>query len=228
MNKKKSIALIAVIALVAVALIGTTLAYFTDTDEEKNTFTIGNVSIDLIESRFHRVNAGATTAGRLSWDTEDYPMNGTAGSAPGDAHGWTGAFYTDDQIKKDAETYQKDYLAVEGANMLPGMNVMKCPYVINTGANDAYVRVRVLVPKVLDDGILASSMYTSTAISSGAVTGPVVTVKTIGEVEYNEYAFTYVDPLAPKQMTFWNVWGDIKVGEKVTAEQIQADRKSVV
>lgn len=47
--KKKIIALCLVIALAATAVIGGTLAYFTDTDEETNTFTAGGVKIDLIE-----------------------------------------------------------------------------------------------------------------------------------------------------------------------------------
>ena len=48
--KKKLIALCLVICLAAVAAIGGTLAYFTDTDEEVNTFTVGNVEIDLEEN----------------------------------------------------------------------------------------------------------------------------------------------------------------------------------
>lgn len=48
--KKKIIALCLVIALAATAVIGGTLAYFTDTTEElNNTFKVGNVDIDLDE-----------------------------------------------------------------------------------------------------------------------------------------------------------------------------------
>lgn len=48
--KKKIIALCLVIALAATAVIGGTLAYFTDTTEAKvNEFTVGNVDIDLAE-----------------------------------------------------------------------------------------------------------------------------------------------------------------------------------
>ena len=54
--KKKIIALCLVIALAATAVIGGTLAYFTDTDEETNTFTLGNVKIDLMET-FDEQNA---------------------------------------------------------------------------------------------------------------------------------------------------------------------------
>ena len=50
MSKKKIISLCLVVCLLATA-IGGTLAYFTDTDNQvQNTFTVGNVSIDLTET----------------------------------------------------------------------------------------------------------------------------------------------------------------------------------
>ena len=51
--KKKIIALCLIVALAATAVIGGTLAYFTDTDAETNTFTVGGVKIDLIETDRH-------------------------------------------------------------------------------------------------------------------------------------------------------------------------------
>ena len=47
--KKKITAIFLCVALVAIAIAGASLAYFTDTDNETNTFTVGNVSIKLIE-----------------------------------------------------------------------------------------------------------------------------------------------------------------------------------
>ena len=47
--KKKILALVLCVAMLAIALVGGTLAYFTDTDTETNVFTTGNVAIDLIE-----------------------------------------------------------------------------------------------------------------------------------------------------------------------------------
>ena len=47
--KKKIMTISLVVALAAIAIVGGTLAYFTDTDEETNTFAVGNVTIDLIE-----------------------------------------------------------------------------------------------------------------------------------------------------------------------------------
>lgn len=47
--KKRIVTLALVVALVAIAAVGT-LAYFTDTDKADNVFTTGNVKIDLIEN----------------------------------------------------------------------------------------------------------------------------------------------------------------------------------
>ena len=59
MSKKKIISLCLVVCLLATA-IGGTLAYFTDTDNQvKNTFTVGNVSIDLTET--NKINGVAVT-----------------------------------------------------------------------------------------------------------------------------------------------------------------------
>lgn len=48
--KKRIVTIALVVALVAIAAVGT-LAYFTDTDNATNTFTVGNVKIDLIEQQ---------------------------------------------------------------------------------------------------------------------------------------------------------------------------------
>ena len=47
--KKKITALFLCVALAAIAIVGASQAYFTDTDNETNTFAVGNVKIDLIE-----------------------------------------------------------------------------------------------------------------------------------------------------------------------------------
>ena len=49
--KKKITAICLCIALVAIAVVGASLAYFTDTDNETNTFAVGNVKIELIEQQ---------------------------------------------------------------------------------------------------------------------------------------------------------------------------------
>lgn len=55
--KKKIMALCLVLALSATALIGGTLAYFTDTAEAENVFTVGNVDIELTEPNWNAEEA---------------------------------------------------------------------------------------------------------------------------------------------------------------------------
>ena len=52
MNKKKILALCLIVCLLATAAVGGTLAYFTDTGAATNTFTVGNVDIDLTEPKW--------------------------------------------------------------------------------------------------------------------------------------------------------------------------------
>ena len=53
--KKKIVSLCLVICLIAIAIVGGTVAYFTDTDAKNNTFTMGKVDIALAEPSFERL-----------------------------------------------------------------------------------------------------------------------------------------------------------------------------
>ena len=105
--KKKLLAFAMVFALAAVAVVGGSLAYFTDTDAKDNTFTTGNVDIELIEN-----------FGDNNPDTPEKLLPAT-GSAQ----------------------------AVTLKN-----GVTKEVSVKNTGSEDAYVRVHIAIPNVLDNG----------------------------------------------------------------------------
>ena len=63
--KKKILALCLVVVLAVTAITGVTLAYFTDTDKATNTFTVGNVDIELDEPNWnpndtHNIMPGAS------------------------------------------------------------------------------------------------------------------------------------------------------------------------
>lgn len=103
--KKKILSLCLVVALAAIAIISGTLAYFTDTDAQVNTFTTGNVAIDLWED-----------FGDNDGLEELIPAVGSA---------------QDGTLKNGIE---------------------KEVYVKNTGSEDAYVRVHIAIPQILDDG----------------------------------------------------------------------------
>lgn len=135
--KKKIVSLCLVVALAATAVIGGTLAYFTDTDAETNTIVVGNVSAELYESKYHR---GATTGSYLHMTGQPDPLD-------------------DATIVADAATYHEDYL--KKATLMPfnlksehrvqsmfeECTVAKNAYVQNTSkTNDCFVRVRYKVP----------------------------------------------------------------------------------
>ena len=219
--KKKTILVAAIaVMLVAALVVGGTLAYFTDTKSADNTFTVGNVKIDLLESSLHRENAGyvGTPGEKLNPDNAELRSevlklgsNNTSPYKAGDT------FYTDEQIKANAEKYTCDNVKLN-----PGESYHKMPYVVNTGKNAAYIRIRVMIPADLDTAILNSSMYTTTALNNKEFTMAYDSTGTVerGGVMYNVYTFTRIDPLAAGEMTYWNVWGTIHMDTDVTNEEI--------
>jgi len=240
--KKKITAIFLCVALVAIAVVGASLEYFTDTDSAENTFTVGNVKIQLLESQYHRVNAGMGNAigqteplmGGYLW-AADVDMQGTPDNTPNygtSGEVWNGQYFSDAQIEADAATYKDGYFAEHSQNMVPGANVRKNPYVKNTGSNDAYIRIRTLIPvslfDVIDNG---PSYWTTTAMNEGQVTSKAVdtynasgaaAVKQVERdgIKYYEYDFTFVKPVKPGELTFWNVWGNIAIDKDATAEDL--------
>ena len=100
---KKVLALLLAFVMTVVCTVGATLAYLQDKDAEKNTFTVGNVKIDLIEE----------------FDEENAKLLPSTGSAQ------------DDTLQN---------------------GIKKVVSVENLGSEDAYVRVHIAIPQVLDDG----------------------------------------------------------------------------
>ena len=232
--KKKLTALCLCVALLAVAVVGASLAYFTDTKSATNTFTVGNVKIDLIESQFHR--EGNDNSGDTSIPDPTHKVVADDGMKYV-ATGHT--MFTDAEIKADAETYATDYLAVKGENMVPGRGVAKCPYVVNTGANDAYVRIRVMVPSAANndfvavkDGGVITNQWCSTSFISGEFidakgggwnNAPAIDKASVTKdgVTYDVYTFTRTEPLKAGAMTEWNVWNYIGIDKTATSADIQ-------
>ena len=212
--KKKLTAIFLCIALVAIAIVGASMAYFTDTQNATNTFTVGNVKIKLLESSLHRENVGVangeTSTSELWSDVAKEGSGNTSKYKAGDT------FYTDAQIEANAETY-----TCENIQLIPGRSYHKMPYVKNVGNNDAYIRIRVMIPADLDTAVLNSSMYTSSAMSSQEFTMAYDNQNSVerDNIKYNVYTFTRIDPLAPDEMTYWNVWGTIHMDTSVTSAQ---------
>ncbi len=211
--KKKITAIFLCVALLAIAIVGASLAYFTDTKTATNTFTVGNVKIKLLESSLHRENAGI--ANGVESDSELWSNVAKEGSGNTSKYKAGDTFYTDAQIEENAAEY-----TCENEQLIPGRSYHKMPYVKNVGSNDAYIRIRVMIPADLDTAVLNSSMYTSSAMDKEFTmaydhTG---TVDREG-IKYNVYTFTRIDPLSPNEMTYWNVWGTIHMDTTVTSAQ---------
>lgn len=213
---KKTIAIAMLVVLVAAVSVLGTLAYLTDTKTAKNTFTVGNVSIKLLESSLHRENAGVAngqTSTSELWSNVDKEGSGnTSKYKAGDT------FYTDKQIEANAAEYKCDNVKLN-----PGQSYHKMPYVKNTGVNDAYIRIRVMIPADLDTAYLNSSMYTSTAMNNKEFTMAYDNSGTVDRegIKYNVYTFTRVEPLKHGELTYWNVWGTIHMDSTVTSEGIE-------
>ena len=112
--KKKLTAIFLCVALVAVAIIGGTLAYFTDTDEATNTFTAGGVAIDLIEQERGEND--------LQDFTQDKVLLPIVGSAQGEKDGYgqpVAANYVDKMITikntSKSDAWVRAYFAIPSA-----------------------------------------------------------------------------------------------------------------
>lgn len=114
--KKKLLAIGLAVAVLAVTIVGMSIAYFTDTDNETNTFTVGNVQIDLIEKQRNDNHT----------DLEDFEdgkvLMPIVGSAQGGKDQWglpTAANYVDKVITIENtgayDAYVRAYFAIPAA-----------------------------------------------------------------------------------------------------------------
>lgn len=229
--KKKILLVGLLVVLVAAISVGLTVAYLTSTDSATNTFTMGDVKIDLIESTYHR--EGNDNSGDTSIPD---PTNAASGMKyVTDGH----LAFTNDEIKANAENYAA-YIAQRGDKLVPGRNVAKCPYVINTGKTDAFIRIRVLVPSAAnadfvnaEDGGVITNQWTSTSMISGEFlkdtanpygwdnTPFINRGVTVNDKTYDEYVFVRKEALAAGAMTEWNVWNFIGIDANATNADIQ-------
>lgn len=153
--KKRTVMIVAASLLLVFGIVATTLAYFTDRDEAKNVFTMGNIAVDI-----HEDNA-------LPDDHDDYLAN---------------------------EEY-RDWL--EDQTLLPGQNngIPKQIHFRNTGANDSYLRARLLVPKAIMDDNLLTLVFSTDARWSMA--HRVDSTETLDGKDYTVISIPYLDIVAP-------------------------------
>ena len=112
--KKKITAIFLCVALVAIAVVGASLAYFTDTDSATNTFAVGNVKIELIEQQ-----RGKNGLEPFKQDKKLYPIVGSA-QGEKDAYGMpTAKNYVDKMVTikntGSEKAYIRAYFAIPSA-----------------------------------------------------------------------------------------------------------------
>lgn len=177
--KKKILSLVLVVALAATAVIGGTLAYFTDTEDEINVFTLGNVVIDLVEEQRAYEQDGKVGLEEFKDGKVLLPI---VGSAQGEKEN------------------------VGGYNLPTAANwVDKIVTVDNEGTQDAYVRVLFAFPAKMDDAKSAAGMMLhwnyDGAEPAGTWNRTDCSVQvTLGEENetYNVYNYTYKPILTKK------------------------------
>ena len=104
--KKKLTAIFLCVALSAIAIVGASLAYFTDTDNATNTFAVGNVKINLIEEE--RDGNGGTK--EFTQNKKLYPIVGSA-QGEKDALGMpTAKNYVDKMVTIENTGSEKAYI----------------------------------------------------------------------------------------------------------------------
>ena len=116
--KKKVLSIILVVCLLATALVSGTLAYFTDSDEAKNTFELGGVDIEIEERKY------AEGKWQLIEDTNLGQLDPIGGAEEWDKVSEAGYAYNKGifTVNKGDEAYIRNYIAVESIGVVEEQN----------------------------------------------------------------------------------------------------------
>ena len=129
MNKKKLVSLCLVLALAITAAIGGTMAYFTDTDNKTNTFTVGGVDIEIQEWSYDEETQNWTDITPADGQTADLGK-----LEPGVKTAWNKNVYTKN-LEDDA--YIRNFVAVEDPDGEEGEGqiTVHCDFANDSDAN---------------------------------------------------------------------------------------------
>ena len=167
--KKKIISLCLVVAMLATAIVGASMAYLQDEDSDVNVMTLGNVDIEQIEQE-------RDANGDLVDFTDDKPLYPVVGDTAWDE---TRVSVNDTEYKVFDDTLK---------NVVDKIVTVK-----NTGRSAAYVRTIIAfeAPEGFDDNLLHINYN-----GDDGITMSEWSYITVGETRYVMTVFTYEAPLA--------------------------------
>ena len=168
--KKKILAFAMVFALAAVAVVGGSLAYFTDEDETENTFAVGNVNISMIEQQRNEQNPDMLSP-YVDGSTL-IPVVENEKESPVITNG------DNDETNDVALPSEANY-----ANYID-----KIVRVSNTGKSQAYVRAFIAIPSSIDAFALDGGLHLSLGESKSWEDLIPAGTATINSIKYNVYS----------------------------------------
>ena len=174
--KKKIISLCLVVCLLAVAIIGGTMAYFTDTDKATNVMTMGSVDIEQLEQERTK-DANGNFTSTLQNFTANKPVVPAVGTPAWDA----------------------EKITVNGVEMLVFDDAQfknaidKIVSVKNDGKSSAYVRTIIAIEA---PGFDATDLIGINRNDNETVQMSSPICVTVDSVDYVCFVFTYKDALA--------------------------------
>ncbi len=179
MNKRRILAIAMSLCIVAILAVGASLAYFTDTDNATNTFTVGNVKIQLIEEE-RDGNGGKK---EFTQNKKLYPIVGSA-QGDKDALGMpTAKNYVDKMVTIQNTGSEKAYIRAYFA----------IPSALDNGYEDFNAGLNVLHfnfgNKVAEDGTITSTEGAEWIWTHGSKWNYFETE--IGGIKYNVYYADY-------------------------------------
>lgn len=208
MNKRKILSLAMALSIVAIMAVGATLAYFTDSETETNTITIGNVDIELYEQKYDK------EASKWVDYTDDIVMVPTS-----DETGMTllnKAVNTKNISSSKEPTYIRTIVAIE--DYFAGDEDVKG---LHWGYNDTDV--------TLADGTIRHGVefetFADLEIDGKEYDVLVFTTKDGKAVEYNNYVLSMTSVWLDKNLTQEQIekyWEDGKITIEVLSQGIQA------
>lgn len=201
MNKRRILAIAMSLCIVAILAVGASLAYFTDTDKATNTFTVGNVKIDLHEAN----KDGAVDEEYQKWLKDQVLM-------PGDNQTNTVAKRVYVENTGASKSYVRVHIAI--------------PSVLDNAQPDYDASKNLLHFNADPESYATGKWNWGTKIVDGR-TGFVATgdswnqyVTTVDDIQYNVYVVTYETALESKAVTA-DAMHQVYLYKDVTNEDIE-------